>query len=328
MPHRELDRARAADRFVDSATEGDYPVYGGKNIHQFLYDDSLAVPTAPKPPALWSVDGSKNPDKSAKRRVRERTFNSGELKRALYTAFDGEDTSKSQKRFVNDLLEEHRGTPLQMKDSLLDCTEYRVAYREIANARNERTMTAAVLPKDVVCHHKVHTIRPYEIAPNKSDLTEVLLHSVYKRVFSDQELFVLLGLLNSLPFDSLMRTKLDNSIAQYKFKESQMPRLTDGDDWFYYISARAARLNCYGDAFAEMRERLGGLDPATEPDERRRLRAEIDAAAFHAYGLDREETIFVLDDFHRVQSPRLMTESYFERVSEQYDTLTEAGPHE
>lgn len=37
-----------------------------------------------------------------------------------------------------------------------------------------------------------------------------------------------------------------------------------------------------------MRERLGGIDPATDPEERKRLQAGIDAAAFHAYGLDRE----------------------------------------
>ena len=92
---------------------------------------------------------------------------------------------------------------------------------------------------------------------------------MYKRIFTDRELFVALGLINSLPFDTLMRTKLDNTISQYKFRESRMPRITDSDDWFEYISTRTARPNCYGDIFAEMRERLGGLDPATEPGERR-----------------------------------------------------------
>ena len=77
-----------------------------------------------------------------------------------------------------------------------------------------------------------------------------------------------------------------------------MPRLTEGDDWFEYISSRAARLNCYGEAFAEMCKRLGGIDPASDSEDRKRLQAEIDAAAFHAYGLDREETQFVCDDFH------------------------------
>ncbi|MCL7417430.1 MAG: hypothetical protein M8354_06275 [Halalkalicoccus sp.] len=105
-----------------------------------------------------------------------------------------------------------------------------------------------------------------------------------------------------------------------------MPRLTAGDDWFEYISERAARLNCYGEAFAEMRERLGGIEAATDPEERKRLQAEIDAAAFHAYGLDGEETRFVCEDFHRVQNPRLMTDDYFESVVEIYDELAEEGP--
>lgn len=59
-------------------------------------------------------------------------------------------------------------------------------------------------------------------------------------------------------------------------------------------------MNCYEEAFAEMREGLGGVDPATDPEERKRLQAEIDADASHAYGLDREKTQFACDDFHRV----------------------------
>ena len=149
---------------------------------------------------------------------------------------------------------------------------------------------------------------------------------MYERAFSDSELFVLLGLLNSLPFDFLMRTKIDTTVVTYKFTESQVPRLTAGDDWFEYVWRRAARLNCYGETFAEMRERLGGIDPATERDERRRLQAEIDAATFHAYGLDREQTAFVLEDFHRVQNPRVMDEDYFDSVLRYYDELTESGP--
>jgi len=187
-------------------------------------------------------------------------------------------------------------------------------------------MIATVLPKGIICHDKLISIRPYELTPREEDLEHNPLHSTYERAFSDSELFVFLGLLNSLPFDFLMRTKIDTTVVTYKFSESQMPRLTTGDDWFEYIWWRAARLNCYGEAFAEMRERLGGLDPATETAERRRLQAEIDAAAFHAYGLDREQTAFVLDDFHRVQNPRMMDEAYFESVLEFYDELAESGP--
>lgn len=45
----------------------------------------------------------------------------------------------------------------------------------------------------------------------------------------------------------------------------------------------------YGDESKEMRDRLGGIEPATEMDEHREIQAELDAAAFHAYGLDRDQ---------------------------------------
>jgi hypothetical protein len=322
-PHRELDRARASDRFVEDENEGDYPVYGGKNIHQFHYsselDDNISAP------ALWSVSEDQ-PEKSARYRVRERSFNSGTLKKSIYNTFGGPSTSKSQKGFVNDLLAEHRDEELCEADVLPDFTEYRVVYRDITNATNERTMISTVIPKGIVCVHTLQTFSPYELNPTEEDLQEFPLHQVYDRAYSDDELFVVTGLLNSIPFDYLMRTKVDTHIVRFKLEESQVPRLTEGDDWFHYISERAARLNCYGEDFAEMRERLGGIEPATEEPERRRLQAEIDAAAFHAYGLNREDTKFVLDDFYRVENPRLMDEAYFDMVLEKYDLLADEGP--
>ena len=249
-----------------------------------------------------------------------REKNQPKLKRALYDAFDG---TGSQKSFVNELLEDHRGKPLSTDDVLLDCSEYRIVYRDVTSATNERTLIAAVIPPGVVCTNTLHTLRPYEFDPSKSDLEDDPLHSVYERIFTDKELFAALGLINSIPFDFLLKTKIDTHIVMYKFEESQVPRLTDGDEWFDYIWTRAARLNCYGEAFAEMRERLGGIEPVVDVSERREVQAEMDAAAFHAYGLDHEQTAFVLADFHRVQSPRLMDDDYFELVLEKYEQVAD-----
>jgi hypothetical protein len=177
-----------------------------------------------------------------------------------------------------------------------------------------------VTPPGVVCTNTLHTIRPYHIDPDKADLRDSPLHSAYKRVFTDESLFVALGLIDSVPFDYLMRTKIDTHIVMYKFKESQVPRLTAGDDWFEYIWRRAARLNCYAKAFAAMRDRLG-VEAATDPDERETVQAELDAAAFHAYGLSQEQTAFVIEDFHQVGNPRCMTDGYFDSVLKKYDEL-------
>ena len=322
---KELVESTDNERLLDSPENADYPVYGGKNIQQFEWDNSHTEGL--KGPKYWSR-GMHDPENSAKYRVREKKFNRGTLKSALYEEFGGQETNKSQVQFVDDLLEEHRGHGLEEDDVLLDCSEYRIGIRDISRARNERTIMGAVLPKDIICLHTINTLKPFSISPQKEHLSESPLRSVYERRFTDEELFAALGLLNSIPFDFLMRTKVESHIVKRELLESQMPRLTDGDDWFRYISTRAARLNCYGEEFAEMRERLGDIDPATSTQKRRELQAEIDAAAFHSYELERREVQFVLDDFHRVGDPRLMTQEYLDMVSEKFDLLQEEGPFE
>ncbi|MFD1684275.1 Eco57I restriction-modification methylase domain-containing protein [Halobellus litoreus] len=317
----ELNETRDEERFSPPESGGDYPVYGGSNIHQFEHKNGIFGDL--DEPLGWSVEEDRDPESSAKNRIREKRFNSHEPKRSIYDAFGGEETSKSQKKFVDDLLEEHRGTPLSEEDVLLDCTEYRIAYRDVTKEVNERTMIAAVIPKDVVCVHTLQTLRPYRINPEIDDLNKEPLHSVYDRRFTDKELFVAVGLLNSLPFDFLMTTKIDEHIYKYKLEESQVPRLTAGEDWFEYIWTRAAQLSCYGEEFAEMRDRLDDIDPVTEKEERREIQAEIDAAAFHAYGLNHKETEYVLEEYHRVQNPRMMTDNYFNLVLQKYESLDE-----
>lgn len=322
----ELHRSKDSDRLVEEESKGDYPVFEGKNIHQYIYDDEFDDNLSPI--SLWGVNEN-HPEKSGKHRVRMKNFRSHNedisLKKAIYQRYNG---TGSQKGFVNDLLKEHGRQELSKEDVLLDCTEYRIAIREITSATNERTLVASVIPKDAITVHTLHTIRPYEVNPTDEDLNEYPMHSAYERVFTDQELFVALGILNSIPFDYLMRTKVNTHIVKYKFEESQMPRLTEGDDWFNYIAERAAKLNCYGEAFEEMRERLDNLQPATTTEHRRRLQAEIDAAAMHAYGLNRSDVQFILDDFYQVSDARLITDEYFDVVFEKFDLLEQEGPYE
>ncbi|PSQ54647.1 hypothetical protein BRD22_11745 [Halobacteriales archaeon SW_8_68_21] len=313
-PTRPLGKSSDSERFFDSIDGCDYPILTGRNFYNFCHDPTFYEGL--EPPLQWSVDEEKDPEHSAKQRIREKKMNS--LKKNLFQAFDG---SGSMKGFVNDLLEEERGQPLSPKDVLLPSTAYRIGFRRVARGTDERTMIPAAVPPGPVCDYSFYVIDPFKISASKTDLSEFPLHGVYEPVFSDRELFVALGLFNSIPFDFLIRRKVDNSIPIYSFKETQVPDLSEGDEWFDYIWTRAARLNCYGEEFEEMRERLGGIKPAAEMYERREVQAELDAAAFHAYGLDREQTAFVLDDFHRVQNPRLMDEEYFDNVLEKYDCL-------
>jgi len=71
QPYRELDRTNDRDRFVEEEEKGDYPVLGGNNVYQYAYSpDYVDDLEATK---FWSVDEDKAPDKSAKRRIREKS---------------------------------------------------------------------------------------------------------------------------------------------------------------------------------------------------------------------------------------------------------------
>ncbi|MDL5363794.1 DNA methyltransferase [Halalkalicoccus sp. NIPERK01] len=313
--YRELDQTNDSDRFFDEGGENRYRLYGGRNIFQFSYSPPYAQEVN-----YYGIPEDEEPEKSAKTRIRQK--NTRALKNAIYESIDAP-SSKSKKKAVNEYLDEKRGEDLSESDVLLDCAEYRLAYRDIARPTDERTTIAAVLPKGVVTYTNLTTIRPYSIEPDEASMSQVPLHSVYKKKYSDWEIFALLGLLNSLPFDFLIGEKTDKRIATYSLLESQVPKLDHGDEWFEYISYRAARLNCYGDEFREMRERLGDIEPATEKKDRSRIQAEIDAAALHVYGLDYDDAKFILEDFHRVQNPRVMTDAYFNIVEEKYLELSD-----
>ncbi len=312
----ELDRNLDTERFFEN--KQDYPIIGGKNIYQFCYDNQIFDDIDDI--VFWSVEN--DTERSGKWRLKEKEYR--RLKRHIYNQLDG---SGSQKSFVNNLLEEKRDEPLSEEDVLLDSSEYRVVFRKIARSSDERTMIASVVPPDRITEYSLQSVRYYQIEVSEDDLTESPLRDIYKPIFSSEEMFVFIGLANSIPFDFLMRTKIDSNIPKYKLEESQMPRLTKGDNWFNYIFKRSARLNCYGNEFSEMRERLEDVEPAKDKEVRRQLQGEIDAAAFLAYGLDSNEVEFILNNFHRVSNPRVVNNEYLDEVFKKYRHLDEKGPY-
>ncbi|MFB6158706.1 MAG: Eco57I restriction-modification methylase domain-containing protein [Candidatus Nanohalobium sp.] len=320
VPYRELDKNKARDRFFNDRDRGDYPVVGGTTIHQYSYRKPHA-----EEPNLWSLDEDKDSETSAKARIREKNYDN--LKSKLVRQLGWENSSKSQISFLNSKLEKKRGKEYSSEDVLLDSTAYRPVFRKVTQTTNERTMISAILPPGVATVDPITTIRPYKIDANEDELDEFPLRSIYKRRFTDRELFVVTGILNSICFDYLLRPKVEANISNYKVLETQAPRINGQKEWFKYISERSAKLNCYRDEFKEIRERLD-IEAVEDEEERAKLRAEIDAAVIHAYGLDREEAKFLINDFDTIENPDLMTEDYFDMVLEKFDELDEEGPLE
>jgi len=312
-PTRPLDKSLDSERFFDEPDDCDYEILTGRNFYSYNHDSTFLDLDEP---FQWSVDEEENKELSAKWRIREKKLSG--LKKALYEQFGGSGTMVS---VVNGVLQEERGEDLTEWDVKLPSTTYRIGFRRVARGTDERSVIAAVVPPGPVCDYSFYVCEPFEINASRDMLSESPLRSIYDRVFTDEELFSALGLLNSLPFDFLIRRKIDNSIPIYSFEETQLPDISHGDEWFEFIWTRAARLNCYGEEFEEMRERLGGIEPATSEAERRELQAEIDAAAMHAYGMQREQAAFVVEQYHRVQNPRIRDDEYFGLVLEKYDEI-------
>ncbi len=166
------------------------------------------------------------------------------------------------------------------KDILADPANHpinysRIAFRDVTNRTNSRTVLACLVPPRVP-----------------------LTNSAPYLVFSDWEPIeraVVLGLLNSLPFDWQSRRYVELHLNFYVLNMLCFP-IWDNTPW-QRIGELAARLSCVDERFADFAEEASvEYGPLTEA-ERSDKRAEIDALVAQAYGLTEDELSFIFNDF-------------------------------
>lgn len=145
----------------------------------------------------------------------------------------------------------------------------RAGFCDIVGQTNERTMMAALIPQGVVCGNKVPTV----LFPNDPSAERLLLW---------------LGIVNSLPFDWLMRRVVTTTVNYFVLLSLRLPDLS-------LDSLPGRRL-------IEVSRRLTELDAtgASGPDLLWRiaeLRAEADALVALAYGCGDADVRLMLRDF-------------------------------
>jgi len=156
----------------------------------------------------------------------------------------------------------------------------RFAFREIARSTDARTLIASMLPPRVFANHKLMVGRP-------------------ETMDGPVALYVL-GIVNAMTFDYLIRQQVASSISMYAFYQMPVPRLTEADPKLKAISSRAARLVCTSESFDVLARQCGidsHKDGATSAAERAQLRAELDGLVAHLYGLDEDEFAHILKTF-------------------------------
>lgn len=182
------------------------------------------------------------------------------------------------------------GVPDQAK---LRMGEYRVGFCDVASPTNERTLVAAMLPRDCVSGAKVPTV-------------------TMQGADSRFNLLVWLAAANSFAMDFLVRMKVSLTMALTILDSLPFPRLAVDNVIGRNLAQRALRLTCTGlemgalwDEFAQAgvvpRRKTDEVPGASDAEQRLRLRTEIEADLAVLYGLTRDELGYVLDTFPIVQ---------------------------
>jgi hypothetical protein len=158
---------------------------------------------------------------------------------------------------------------------------YRLVFRDIAQATNERTMIACLAPPGVVFGHTATA----EKAP-------------WARANADA--LVLCALLNAFPFDWLVRQKAATHLSLYILEALPVPEFSEMQRRF--LAHAALRLSSNHAGFdALWREQIGGNRETTASSAP--VRAQIDALVAGAYGLNRERYQHTLASFNHRSWP-------------------------
>ena len=163
--------------------------------------------------------------------------------------------------------------------STLPCFAPRIAFRDVTNRTNQRTVIACLVPPEVFITNK----GPYFLWP-RGDV-------------KDQAF--LLGVLCSIPLDWYARRFVETNLNYFIINPFPIPRPAPSDPKWQRVVALAGRLACPDDRFSiwagEVGVAFGPLEEAVKED----MIHELDAVIAHLYGLNERQLIHVFQTFHK-----------------------------
>jgi len=161
----------------------------------------------------------------------------------------------------------------------LPCLHPRIAFRDVTNRTNQRTVVVALVPPKVVLTNKA----PYLLFPRGDKNDEAFL----------------LGVLSSIPLDWYARRFVEISLNYFVFNPFPIPRPTRENPLWKRVVKIAGRLAVQADErFEGWGAELGIAPKSLDSDERDDLVAELDAAVALLYGLEESDVIHIFDTFH------------------------------
>ena len=206
----------------------------------------------------------------------ENLFRPGQPKRTSYEEYRDPAFSPSPRYWIN-----------QREHSATQSFEWMLCFKDVTASTNVRTMIASIVPQ-VGCGHKLPLLLPDEDEFNSIDVACVLAN------------------LNSFAFDYVTRQKVQaTNVTWYIVEQLPVIAPADYDRSFGATLARdlvrdhVLRLTYTAHDMAPFARDLGydGEPFIWDEEERRHLRARLDALYFHLYGLSRDDAEYILDTF-------------------------------
>ncbi|HVR75038.1 MAG TPA: hypothetical protein VMT52_11925, partial [Planctomycetota bacterium] len=160
----------------------------------------------------------------------------------------------------------------------LPCLHARIAFRDVTNRTNRRTVISALLPPEIFITNK----GPYLLWPRGDEKDQAFL----------------LAILCSIPYDWYMRRFVETSVNYHILNPSPVPRPKRSRPLWKRAVEVAGRLAAPNDRFARWAEAVGVAVGSVAEDEKQDLIAELDALAALLYGLSESQVRHVFETFH------------------------------
>lgn len=160
----------------------------------------------------------------------------------------------------------------------LSCLHPRIAFRDVTNRTNRRTVIVALLPPEVL----ITNAAPYLLWPRGDEKDQAFL----------------LGILSSLPLDWYARRFVELHVNYHVFNPFPVPRPSRDDPLWRRTVEIAGRLACPDGHFETWGSAVGVQLGPMDPDAKSDMIAELDAVVAHLYGLTESHLRHIFETFH------------------------------
>ena len=160
----------------------------------------------------------------------------------------------------------------------LPCYQARIAFRDVTNRTNRRTVITSLVPPNVFINHTA----PYLLWPRGDEKDQAFL----------------LGVLSSLPLDWYARRFVETHLTYFVINPFPIPRPSRESVLWQRVVELAGRLACPDERFAVWAKKVGvDCGPLGEAEKEDHIH-ELDAVVAHLYGLSEPQLIHIFETFH------------------------------